>query len=127
MARPGLRAATSKALDSQANLRAAAERALVEGLGPMPRARRRHGVARTRSTCDGTGGGGGLCLLARSAQCLRLGEVVVGRDVLAERLLDVLGQGAVRLAQSKRLLIESWWMSKPLAIADKLRPRRLNN
>jgi hypothetical protein len=29
--------------------------------------------------------------------------------------------------QSKRLLIESRWVSKPLAFAGKLRPRRLNN
>jgi hypothetical protein len=29
--------------------------------------------------------------------------------------------------QSKRLLIESQWVSKPLAFAVKLRPRRLNN
>jgi hypothetical protein len=29
--------------------------------------------------------------------------------------------------QTKRLLIESRWVSKPLAFAGKLRPRRLNN
>jgi hypothetical protein len=29
--------------------------------------------------------------------------------------------------QSKRLVIESRWVSKPLAFAGKLRPRRLNN
>jgi hypothetical protein len=29
--------------------------------------------------------------------------------------------------QSKRLLIESRWVSKPLAFAGELRPRRLNN
>jgi hypothetical protein len=29
--------------------------------------------------------------------------------------------------QSKRLLIESQWVSKPLAFAGKMRPRRLNN
>jgi hypothetical protein len=29
--------------------------------------------------------------------------------------------------QSKQLLIESRWVSKPLAFASKLRPRRLNN
>jgi hypothetical protein len=29
--------------------------------------------------------------------------------------------------QSKRLVIEARWVSKPLAFAGKLRPRRLNN
>jgi hypothetical protein len=31
-----------------------------------------------------------------------------------------------RVLQSKRLLNESRWVSKPLALAGKLRPRRLN-
>jgi hypothetical protein len=29
--------------------------------------------------------------------------------------------------KSKRLVIESRWVSKPLALAGQLRPRRLNN
>jgi hypothetical protein len=31
------------------------------------------------------------------------------------------------MLQPKRLLIDSRWVSKPLAFAGKLRPRRLNN
>jgi hypothetical protein len=50
------------------------------------------------------------------------------RHLLVERRL--LRQPALPLQeclQSKRLVIESWWVSTPLASAGELRPRRLNN
>jgi hypothetical protein len=71
---------------------------------------------------EGGGGGGvGDVAAAESEQALaRVGDAAaVARELEA--------RARPRLPQSTRLLIESRWVSKPLAPAGKLRPRRLNN
>eukprot|EP01047_Picozoa_sp_COSAG01_P048593 COSAG01_NODE_4746_length_4769_cov_29.055460_2_plen_177_part_00 len=64
-----------------------------------------------------------------SSQHLRVGDAADALVLVAIGAVfpqAVLPVGAATL-QSKRLLIESRWVSKPLAFAGKLRPRRLNN
>jgi hypothetical protein len=53
--------------------------------------------------------------------------VAVPRDQLPERFLVAHDVVIADLVTSKRLVIESRWVSKPLAFAGELRPRRLNN
>jgi hypothetical protein len=63
-----------------------------------------------------------------SSQHLRVGDAADALVLVAIGAVfpqAVLPGGAATL-QSKRLLIESRWVSKPLAFAGKLRPRRLN-
>jgi hypothetical protein len=66
----------------------------------------------------------------RGLQPLPEGARALLRDRLLERARVGIGGGSLEglgVLQSKRLVIEARWVSKPLASAGELRPRRLNN
>jgi hypothetical protein len=71
-----------------------------------------------------------LRAVAAAAAAVAVGAVAavaVPRDQLPERFLVAHDVVVADLVTSKRLVIESRWVSKPLAFAGELRPRRLNN
>jgi hypothetical protein len=77
----------------------------------------------------GGGGGGGGEHQSHHAGCRRREKAEAFQWVAATACLPISSAaGAPLLLQSKRLLIESRWVSKPLAFAGTLRPpQRLNS